>query len=75
MESTFARSLSTTAMSDSDDEVTLSPYALAALQDFLAEKQQKEEVEVSGGTEFEEDWQLSQFWVTNSTQPHNTQTH
>ena len=47
---------------DSDDEITLSPYAMAALQEFITEKKQQEIKEASG-TEFEEDWQLSQFWV------------
>jgi hypothetical protein len=64
-------------MSDSDDEpLTLSGDALAALQSFLAEKEEAErkfeelkakaeadfEVKVDIDV-FEEDYQLSQFWV------------
>jgi hypothetical protein len=49
-------------MSDSDDDLQLSTYTIAALQEFMAKQLQKNN-EQEHGTDFEEDWQLSQFWV------------
>lgn len=51
-----------------DDEICLSEHTLKALQEFMAEQQQKideEQQRVKEGKAdiFEEDWQLSQFWV------------
>jgi hypothetical protein len=61
-----------------DEDVALSPETLAALKEFLVEKEQREKLESvlqqgeveemsteSTVEKFEEDWQLSQFWVTN----------
>ncbi|XP_014472108.1 PREDICTED: protein-lysine N-methyltransferase N6AMT2 [Dinoponera quadriceps] len=62
-------------MSDSDDDQPrLSSTALAALEEFLREKEEREnflknvseESQVSG-TLFGEDWQLSQFWYDDRT--------
>ncbi|XP_013101301.2 protein-lysine N-methyltransferase CG9154 [Stomoxys calcitrans] len=57
-----------------DDEVTLPADTLAILQQFLVEKAQREQeemekIEKKAGkdAEFEEDWQLSQFWYSQST--------
>mmetsp|Transcript_17453 Transcript_17453/g.24219 ORF Transcript_17453/g.24219 Transcript_17453/m.24219 type:complete len:223 (-) Transcript_17453:86-754(-) len=59
---------------DSDDDLQLSPEALAALQQFLAEKAQQlheEETLLKTGAQepekFEEDWNLSQFWYDEQT--------
>jgi hypothetical protein len=46
-----------------DDEIALSSYALAALQEFLQEQQQKVTETTPTEMVFDEDWQLSQFWV------------
>ncbi|EGG13834.1 hypothetical protein DFA_11595 [Cavenderia fasciculata] len=58
-------------MSDSsDDEVSLRADSLAALQEFLKEqKQQEQQTEEIG-----EDWQLSQFWYSQSTSDHVAKT-
>lgn len=50
-------------MSDSDDDLQLSAATMAALQQFMAEQQERK-TEQEKGTDFEEDWQLSQFWVS-----------
>lgn len=47
-------------MSDSEEEVELSAATLAVLNEFMAQKQLYQEPSES---HFEEDWQLSQFWV------------
>lgn len=49
-------------MSDSDDDLQLSASTMAALQEFMADQLQRKS-EQEKGTNFEEDWQLSQFWV------------
>jgi hypothetical protein len=49
-------------MADSDDDLQLSSTTMAALQEFMAEQLQKQQQD-EGTTGFEEDWQLSQFWV------------
>ncbi|KAH0568209.1 EEF1A lysine methyltransferase 1 [Cotesia glomerata] len=64
-------------MTDSDDEVPqLSGAALAALEEFYAERREKEEqinktlTNVNNQTPdivFDEDWQLSQFWYDDET--------
>ncbi|CDF87513.1 BN860_08086g1_1 [Zygosaccharomyces bailii CLIB 213] len=70
-------------MSDSEDELALSSNALAALQEFKQEEeerqntfeklykqanQQFEKLKKEQGMElFKEDWQLSQFWYTEET--------
>ncbi|CCF58929.1 hypothetical protein KAFR_0F03330 [Kazachstania africana CBS 2517] len=69
--------------SDSDIELTLSANALAALQEFKQEEQQRQEefqklykqsdedfqnkVQKEGMNLFKEDWQLSQFWYNDNT--------
>ncbi|KAF7408135.1 EEF1A lysine methyltransferase 1 [Vespula maculifrons] len=61
-------------MSESDDELSLCPTTISALQEFLEEKEKREKhltdvfqsnqlLDVS----FEEDWQLSQFWYDENT--------
>ncbi|KAH8375109.1 hypothetical protein KR093_011650 [Drosophila rubida] len=57
-----------------DDEVKLPADTLAILQEFLAERKQREHDEEQrvinqSGTDaqFEEDWQLSQFWYSDGT--------
>ncbi|XP_037042252.1 protein-lysine N-methyltransferase CG9154 [Bradysia coprophila] len=63
-----------------DDDIVLPPDTLAFLQEFLAEKAEREKQEsllLNGGTAdkvdgirfsaFEEDWQLSQFWYNDAT--------
>ncbi|XP_057338840.1 EEF1A lysine methyltransferase 1 [Microplitis mediator] len=65
-------------MTDSDDEIPqLSESTMAALQEFYAERQQREEQisktiidgdnETSDNNVFDEDWQLSQFWYDDET--------
>ncbi|KAH9202514.1 putative N6-adenine methyltransferase-domain-containing protein [Zygosaccharomyces rouxii] len=70
-------------MSESDDELTLSSNALAALQEFKQEEQQRQEnfekllqqadeefeekKRIQGMELFKEDWQLSQFWYADDT--------
>uniref|UniRef100_A0A6J0UAQ4 EEF1A lysine methyltransferase 1 n=1 Tax=Pogona vitticeps TaxID=103695 RepID=A0A6J0UAQ4_9SAUR len=61
-------------MSDSDDDVPqLSSEALAALQEFYIEQQQKEEIKIKEESNnyclgsIEENWQLSQFWYDDET--------
>lgn len=63
-------------MADDDDTPQLSAHTLAALQSFLAEKQQREQYEsqlispdgapLAVAEKLEEDWNLSQFWVIYS---------
>ncbi|OCT93172.1 hypothetical protein XELAEV_18016237mg [Xenopus laevis] len=60
--------------SDDDDGVPqLSSHALAALQEFYAEQQQREAQKLGPDHEkfsvgsVEEDWQLSQFWYSDET--------
>lgn len=57
------------AAAESDDEDCRLPAdTLAVLQEFLREKEQREQAEQSRtGTDVEEDWQLSQFWYNTST--------
>ncbi|XP_047345298.1 EEF1A lysine methyltransferase 1 [Vespa velutina] len=61
-------------MSESDDELSLCPTTISALQEFLEEKEKRKKqltdvfqsnllLDVS----FEEDWQLSQFWYDENT--------
>ncbi|KAI5713348.1 hypothetical protein M8J75_015710 [Diaphorina citri] len=60
---------------DSDDEVALSADTLRALNEFLAEKKEKEEMlqsamdndEAVKKINIDEDWQLSQFWYDENT--------
>uniref|UniRef100_A0A8D8X1R2 Protein-lysine N-methyltransferase n=1 Tax=Cacopsylla melanoneura TaxID=428564 RepID=A0A8D8X1R2_9HEMI len=60
---------------DSDDEVALSANTLKALNEFLTEKKEKEDMlknvldnnESGKIINFEEDWQLSQFWYDETT--------
>uniref|UniRef100_A0A8D8XYY7 Protein-lysine N-methyltransferase n=2 Tax=Cacopsylla melanoneura TaxID=428564 RepID=A0A8D8XYY7_9HEMI len=60
---------------DSDDEVALSANTLKALNEFLTEKKEKEDMlknvldnnETGKIINFEEDWQLSQFWYDETT--------
>lgn len=48
-------------MTDSDDDTPqLSAHALAALQEFYHEQQQRQETSEKGVSE---NWQLSQFWL------------
>ncbi|XP_062983107.1 EEF1A lysine methyltransferase 1 [Elgaria multicarinata webbii] len=57
-------------MSDSDDDVPqLSSEALAALQEFYIEQQQKEDIKITEKYlgSIEENWQLSQFWYDTET--------
>ncbi|SCU87388.1 LAMI_0D05886g1_1 [Lachancea mirantina] len=70
-------------MSESDEEISLSANALAALQEFQLEEHQRQEEfqklyeeadrkfligkDQTGMELFEEDWQLSQFWYTEKT--------
>ncbi|XP_011173472.1 EEF1A lysine methyltransferase 1 [Solenopsis invicta] len=62
-------------MSDSDDDQPqLSSSTLAALQEFLKEKEEREnllkrisEEDQVPDTPFDEDWQLSQFWYNDDT--------
>jgi hypothetical protein len=60
-------------MADEDDAPSLRPDTLAALQAFLAEKKAAAELEAreaqdAGATLLtSEDWQLSQFWYSEST--------
>ncbi|XP_071577474.1 EEF1A lysine methyltransferase 1 [Temnothorax nylanderi] len=65
-----------TTMSDSDDDQPqLSSSTLAALQEFLKEKEEREnllkriseEDRILPDTPFDEDWQLSQFWYNDDT--------
>ncbi|TMW44226.1 hypothetical protein DOY81_010698 [Sarcophaga bullata] len=57
-----------------DDDISLPADTLAILNQFLAEKAQREQqelekIEQKAGkeAEFEEDWQLSQFWYSSAT--------
>ncbi|KAM7351361.1 protein-lysine N-methyltransferase CG9154 [Cochliomyia hominivorax] len=57
-----------------DDDISLPADTLAILNQFLAEKAQREQeelerIEQKAGKEaqFEEDWQLSQFWYSSNT--------
>ncbi|XP_038617728.1 EEF1A lysine methyltransferase 1 [Tachyglossus aculeatus] len=57
--------------SEDDDVPQLSAYALAALQEFYTERQQRQpgpdgDKKFSVGV-IEEDWQLSQFWYSDET--------
>eukprot|EP00026_Physarum_polycephalum_P014100 Phypoly_transcript_14574.p1 GENE.Phypoly_transcript_14574~~Phypoly_transcript_14574.p1 ORF type:complete len:212 (+),score=48.73 Phypoly_transcript_14574:340-975(+) len=53
-------------MADSDDDLQLSSTTMAALQEFMAEQLQRNQ-QLEQGTDFEEDWQLSQFWYDDNT--------
>lgn len=54
-----------------DDECRLPADTLLALQQFLQEKELRERAEETGNLtengDFEENWQLSQFWYNNDT--------
>lgn len=55
---------------ESDDECQLPADTLLVLQQFLQEKELREKAEVGdlvGNRDFEENWQLSQFWYDDST--------
>ncbi|NWX95716.1 EFMT1 methyltransferase, partial [Nothoprocta ornata] len=60
-------------MDDDDDIPQLSSQALAALQEFYLEQEQREGVKTSQGSgqysvgSIEENWQLSQFWYSEET--------
>ncbi|XP_076663138.1 EEF1A lysine methyltransferase 1 [Andrena cerasifolii] len=60
-------------MSDSDDDLQLCPTTLAALNEFLAEKEEREnQLECISENQtlnvsFNENWQLSQFWYDEET--------
>jgi len=56
-------------MADCEEPLELSAHSLAALQEFLSERQAQEEVEEQGEGQaaVKEDWQLSQFWYSAST--------
>jgi hypothetical protein len=55
-------------MADSDDDLQLSSTTMAALQEFMTEQLQRNQ-QLAQGTDFEEDWQLSQFWVFSPLNP------
>eukprot|EP00128_Syssomonas_multiformis_P002109 Colp12_sorted_trinity150504_noHs@30249 len=57
---------------DDDEPLQLSGHAMAALAQFMAEQAAKEEAIKSNETpsgidDFQEDWQLSQFWYSTET--------
>lgn len=56
---------------EEDDTPTLSSHALAALQEFLREQEEKRQPEVEPGDDdvalVSEDWRLSQFWYDRDT--------
>ncbi|EFA82444.1 hypothetical protein PPL_04869 [Heterostelium album PN500] len=53
---------------DSDDEISLRPDSLAALQEFLKEQQIRDQEETEKpSVDVSEDWNLSQFWYEPST--------
>ncbi|KGL73381.1 N(6)-adenine-specific DNA methyltransferase 2, partial [Tinamus guttatus] len=60
-------------MDDDDDIPQLSSQALAALQEFYLEQEQREGTKTSQGSSqysvgsIEENWQLSQFWYSEET--------
>lgn len=60
-------------MSDSDDDLQLCPTTLAALNEFLKEKEEREcQLKCISGNHtlnvsFDENWQLSQFWYDEET--------
>uniref|UniRef100_A0A8D8DS20 Protein-lysine N-methyltransferase CG9154 n=1 Tax=Culex pipiens TaxID=7175 RepID=A0A8D8DS20_CULPI len=63
-------STQTASYDSDDDDCRLPADTLAVLQEFLKEKELREQAEQSRektGTDFEEDWQLSQFWYNTST--------
>lgn len=63
-------SVPTASYDSDDDDCRLPADTLAVLQEFLKEKELREQAEQSRektGTDFEEDWQLSQFWYNTST--------
>jgi hypothetical protein len=49
---------------DVDDDLALSPEALRALQEFILEQSAKQQEQPAEEEFVDEDWQLSQFWVT-----------
>ncbi|XP_059047746.1 EEF1A lysine methyltransferase 1 [Achroia grisella] len=62
-------------MADDDDVPTLSAETFAALQDFYAEQQRRQEIltkleaddKLKENIIFDENWQLSQFWYDEAT--------
>ncbi|CAG9770603.1 unnamed protein product [Ceutorhynchus assimilis] len=62
-------------MSSEDEDVPqLSAHTFAALQDFYREQEERESKEIqakelalTGGVDFDENWQLSQFWYDQNT--------
>ncbi|XP_034834089.1 EEF1A lysine methyltransferase 1 [Maniola hyperantus] len=62
-------------MEEDDDIPALSAVTFAALQEFYAEKQKRQEIleklesqkQLNENIIFEEDWQLSQFWYDEAT--------
>jgi hypothetical protein len=62
-------------MNSDDDDLELNPQTLAALQEFLKEKnehnerfqQLKDETDIDFLRDFKEDWQKSQFWYQKET--------
>eukprot|EP01098_Paradermamoeba_levis_P008093 TRINITY_DN3365_c0_g1_i1.p1 TRINITY_DN3365_c0_g1~~TRINITY_DN3365_c0_g1_i1.p1 ORF type:complete len:222 (-),score=55.16 TRINITY_DN3365_c0_g1_i1:207-872(-) len=57
-------------MDSDDDDLVLSPHAMAALQDFYKEQkqvQQQEALPQESDIKFQENWKLSQFWYSDET--------
>ncbi|XP_033230031.1 EEF1A lysine methyltransferase 1 isoform X2 [Belonocnema kinseyi] len=55
---------------DVEEELSLCPSTLAALQEFYAEREEREKLEKSvldNEILFDENWQLSQFWYDDET--------
>ncbi|XP_051170795.1 EEF1A lysine methyltransferase 1 [Leptopilina boulardi] len=55
---------------DDDEEISLCPSTLAALQEFYSEREEREKLQkcsMSNEVLFDENWQLSQFWYDDET--------